>query len=112
MELQTRQQENVFVIELSGELMGGSDSEKFRNVIDEAIMDETNNVVIDLERVHWMNSSGLGLLISALTSLRSSGGDLRLANLSERLRRPLTITKLDTIFKEFDSVQSAVQSFN
>ena len=100
MELQTRQQENVFVIELSGELMGGSDSEKFRNVIDEAIMDETNNVVIDLERVHWMNSSGLGLLISALTSLRSSGGDLRLANLSERLRRPLTITKLDTIFKD------------
>ena len=91
--------------------MAGQDSEKLRNVVDETIQSEHVNVVVDMEEVNWMNSSGLGMLISALTSLRSSGGDMRLANLSERLKRPMQITKLDTVFQDFDSVAEAVKSY-
>jgi len=111
MELTSYLQDDILVIELSGEFMGGPDSEQFVQIIEETIRDEHPNIVVDMSRVTWMNSSGLGLLISALTSLRSSGGDLRLAGLSERLQRPLKITKLDTVFKRFDSLEDAVKSY-
>jgi len=111
MQIVTNMEENVFVIKITGELMAGQDSEKLRNVVDETIQSEQVNVVVDMEEVNWMNSSGLGMLISALTSLRSSGGDMKLANLSERLKRPMQITKLDTVFQDFDSVAEAVKSY-
>ncbi len=111
MEINERTESQVLILEIVGEVMGGPETEKFRKLIDKAIEDDHINVVADLAKVPWMNSSGLGMLISALTSLRGSNGDLRLANVSERLRRPLKITKLDTVFQQFDSVSSAVESF-
>ena len=111
MEIVTSMEGNVQVIKLIGELMAGHDSEKLRNVIDESISAENVNVVVDMKEVNWMNSSGLGMLISALTSLRSSGGDMRLANMSDRIRRPMQITKLDKVFQDFDSVEEAVKSY-
>ncbi|NOY59020.1 MAG: STAS domain-containing protein [Calditrichaeota bacterium] len=103
--------DNAYVLALSGELMGGTDFDAFRTVIDKAIEEEQVNLVIDMAQVTWMNSSGLGMLISALTSLRSSSGDIRLANMSERLRRPMEITKLDSVFQDFSSVEKAVKSY-
>jgi len=111
MQIETRLEGDVQVIKLTGELMAGHDSEKLRNVVDESINAENVNIVVDMEKVTWMNSSGLGMLISALTSLRSSGGDMRLANMSDRIRRPMQITKLDKVFQDFDSVDDAVKSF-
>lgn len=105
------EQGNVLVIELEGELMGGPEADEFRKVIDNAIKDEKNKVVVDMTKVKWMNSSGLGMLMSALTSLRSSGGELKLANISERVRRPIQITRLDSVFEEFDSVDEAIKTF-
>ncbi|MBN1540687.1 STAS domain-containing protein [candidate division KSB1 bacterium] len=103
--------DDVLVLHLEGELMGGSETEVLRRTIEKSIEKEAVDVVVDLDKVRWMNSSGLGMLISALTSLRSSGGDLRLANLNERSRRPIQITRLDQVFQEFDSIESAVNSF-
>jgi anti-sigma B factor antagonist len=59
-----------------------------------------------------MNSSGLGMLMAAMTTLRSSGGDLRLAGVSDRVRRPIEVTKLDGVIKIFPSVDEAVVSFD
>jgi anti-sigma B factor antagonist len=103
--------QNVVILTLSGDLMGGPESVHFKKVIDESIANEQNQVVVDMGKVQWMNSSGLGMLISALTSLRSGGGDLRLVNLSDRLRRPLEITRLDTVFQQFNTASEAVISF-
>ncbi len=111
MQIVTHIEGNVNVIKITGELMAGQDSEKLRSIVDESINAENVNVVVDMEEVNWMNSSGLGMLISALTSLRSSGGDMRLANLSDRIRRPMQITKLDKVFQDFDSVAKAVKSY-
>ena len=111
MELLEKIVNNVLVLELNGDLMGGTDSDTFRQVVDKAIQSENVNVVVDLGNVNWMSSSGLGMLISALTSLRSSDGDLKLANLSERLKRPMQITKLDSVFEDFESVDEAVASY-
>jgi len=111
MQIASRLEGKVLVISITGELMAGQDSEKLRNIIDEAIKEEHIDVVADMKGVTWMNSSGLGMLISALTSLRSAGGDLKLANLSDRIRRPMQITKLDSVFQDFASVQDAVSSY-
>lgn len=111
MELNELFDQDVLVLTLGGELMGGPDAEKFRRTVDNAISEDHVKVVIDMEKVNWMNSSGLGMLISALSSLRSSNGDMKLANLSERLRRPLEITKLSAVFQQFPSVSAAVNSF-
>ena len=111
MEFKQSEIDNVVLIEISGELMGGKEAEDFKSVLFELINNEKLNIVVDLQRATWMNSSGLGMLVAGLTSMRSSGGDLRLANLSERIRQPFEITRLDTIFKTFDSLDDAVKSF-
>ncbi|MBD3383528.1 anti-sigma factor antagonist [candidate division KSB1 bacterium] len=111
MDIQESVQNDVLVLKLKGELMGGTENDDFRKIIDKTLKNETVNVVVDMSQVSWMNSSGLGVLISALTSLRSSGGDLRLANLNDRLRRPIQITKLDSVFSDYKSVEQAIESY-
>ena len=59
-----------------------------------------------------MNSSGLGMLIAALSSVRNGGGDLRLARVGERVHALLVITKLAAVFKQFPTLDEAVTSFN
>jgi anti-sigma B factor antagonist len=102
---------NFVIFELEGELMGGAETEQFRGLVDDAIKNEKNKVIVDMKKVNWMNSSGLGMLMSALTSLRSSGGDLKLANVSESVRRPIQITRLDSVFEEFDTIEEAMSTF-
>jgi anti-sigma B factor antagonist len=111
MKCNAKQVDDVLVIEIQGEIMGGADSESFRNIIYEAIEEDKVFIVVDLKNATWMNSSGLGMLISGLTTLRSSGGDLRLTNLSEKVRRPLEITKLESVFLTYNSVEEAVMSY-
>lgn len=112
MELKQIAKGDVLIVKLTGELMGGAESEKFKAMIFDAIDNEQLNLVVDLSEVGWMNSTGLGILVSGLSSIRSSGGDLRLASLSERIRRPLEITRLDSIFQIYPSVDDAVLSFS
>jgi len=103
---------DVLVMAITGELMGGDEAKTFQERIYRAIEEENVTVVADLKGVIWMNSSGLGMLMGGLTTLRSSGGDLRLAVVPDRVRRPITVTKLDRVLTMFDSVAEAVQSFD
>ena len=103
--------EDVLVISIEGEIMGGPEEDDFRHIIDEAIQNEQIKIVLDLANAKWMNSSGLGMLIRALTVLRSSEGDLKLANVSERIRRPIEITRLNAVLLIYDSINQAVQSY-
>lgn len=111
MKMKTKKIDDVFVIEMNGDIMGGAESENFRDIIFKAIEEDNINIVIDLTNANWMNSSGLGMLISGLTTIRSSGGDLRLANMSERVKRTLEITKLESVFLSYNSVDEAVNSY-
>ena len=102
---------NAVVITLKGNIMGGPDGTKLHNELHKLKADGKLNVVVDLARVKFMNSSGLGMLISAMTTMRNAGGDLRLANTADRIQSLLVITKLITVFKHFDSVEEATQSY-
>jgi len=101
----------VAVIALSGDVMGGPDGAVLHDRLQDLKAAGRRNVVVDLAGVHTMNSSGLGMLIGALTSMRNAGGDLRLARVSERVQSLLMITKLLGIFKHYPTVDEAVASF-
>lgn len=111
MKLSHREENGVMVIEPKGKIMGGPESTELHDLLHDLIDQGKKNVVIDLGKVDWMNSTGLGLLISGLTTLRKSGGELRLANVTDKIQSLLTITKLVTIFKSFDTVDEAITSF-
>jgi anti-sigma B factor antagonist len=102
---------NAVVISLKGNVMGGPDGAKLHDSLHELKEKGKKNVVVDLSKTKFMNSSGLGMLISAMTTMRNAGGDLRLANVADRIQSLLVITKLITVFKHFDSVDEAVSSY-
>ena len=102
---------NSVVITLKGNIMGGPDGAKLHDTLHDLKESGKTNVVCDLSKVKFMNSSGLGMLISAMTTLRNAGGDLRLANVADRIQSLLVITKLITVFKHFESVEDAAKSY-
>ena len=111
MDMEEQMKGDVLFLIPVGELMGGDETKVFQDRIYKAIEEGVIHVVLDMEAVKWMNSSGLGTLMSGLTTLRGSGGDLRLANVSDRVRRPIEITKLDKVISMFGSADEAVNSF-
>ncbi|MDZ4699577.1 MAG: STAS domain-containing protein [Rhodothermales bacterium] len=102
---------NAVVITLKGNVMGGPDGAKLHDTLKELKEQDKKNVVVDLSKTKFMNSSGLGMLISAMTTMRNAGGDLRLANVADRIQSLLVITKLITVFKHYDNVEDAVSSY-
>lgn len=102
----------VVVLELSGKIMGGPDATLLNDKLYELIEAGKTQIVANLRGVNWMNSSGLGILIGGLTTMRNSGGDLKLANITDRIQSLLMITKLLTVFESFDTVDQAIESFN
>lgn len=103
---------NAVVLTLKGNVMGGPDGSKLHETLQNLKEEGKKNIVVDLSKVKFMNSSGLGMLISALTTMRNAGGDLRLANVADRIQSLLVITKLITVFKHFESVDEAVTSYD
>ncbi|MCH8276016.1 MAG: STAS domain-containing protein [Bacteroidetes bacterium] len=102
---------NSVIITLKGNIMGGPDGSKLHDTLHELKEQGKTNVIVDLSRVKFMNSSGLGMLISGMTTMRNAGGDLRLAKVADRIQSLLVITKLITVFKHFDSVEAAAASY-
>ncbi len=111
MKLTDREVGNIVVLELKGKIMGGPDASLLHDRLYELIESDKNQIVIDLTGVDWMNSTGLGILISSYTTLRNNNGELKLANVTEKIQSLLTITKLVTVFDSHDSVEDAVKSF-
>ena len=103
--------DGVAVLALSGDLMGGPDGAALHDQLQQLKANGRRQVVVDLDGVRLMNSSGLGMLIGALTTMRNAGGDLRLARVAERVQSLLMITKLAAIFQHYDTVEEAVASF-
>jgi anti-sigma B factor antagonist len=111
MQIQSSSQDGVAVLTLDGDVLGGPDGSALHDALAEARGDGPLNAVVDLSGVRFMNSSGLGMLVGALTTARNTGGDLRLAAVAERVLAILQVTQLDGVFQRFDSVGAAVGSF-
>ena len=102
---------DVAVVALKGNLMGEPDTTDVREKIYSLLQDDVHKIVLDLSSVKWVNSSGLGTLIAAMTSVKNKGGDLRLANVTEKLESLFMITQLIKVFKTYENTDRAVASF-
>jgi anti-sigma B factor antagonist len=111
MKLSDFEENGVAVLEPKGKIMGGPDATILHDKLHEFIEKGVKKVVVDMSKVEWMNSTGLGILISGLTTIRNNQGDLKLANVTGKIQSLLTITKLITVFEAFDSVEEAIKSF-
>jgi anti-sigma B factor antagonist len=111
MPLKEQMKGEVAVIELKGKLMGGDETLEIHTAVKELVNKGISKVVIDLSKVTWMNSTGLGALMGSMTSLRNANGDLKLSNVTDKVKNLFVITKLITIFDTYDTADEAVASF-
>ena len=111
MKIKRKDSSGVVVLALSGKLMGGKDADKFHDQI-RAILDEgQKNVLVDMGGVEWVNSTGLGILIAAHSTVTNAEGKMKLSRVSKRVDSILMVTQLAGIFRTLDSVDRAVASF-
>lgn len=112
MSISVQEKYQASVIQIKGKFLGSVDGPELKQKLDELKQAGKTNVVIDLGQTDFMDSSGIGALISGLTTLRKAGGDVRLANLEERIRGLFVMTRLlGPVFDSYDSVEAAVESF-
>lgn len=105
------EEDNITRIEIQGDMIGGPDAKELHDVIHDLINKKKYKLILDLSQVKLMNSSGLGILISGLTTAKRAGGDVILLNLTERIKNLLAITKLDSVFESYDSYEQAKSQF-
>lgn len=111
MTIQEKDLGEAVVLELSGKIMGGPDASLLNDKLHELIEKGQVKIIADLANVDLINSSGLGILIGGLTTMRNNGGDLKLANVRDRIQNLLSITKLLTVFDAHETLEQAVASF-
>lgn len=102
---------DIVVFDVSGKIMGGDETTMFHGKIHEYIQLNRKKFLIDLANVDWMNSVGLGMLISAMTTVKNSGGRLVLANIT-KIEQLLVITRLVSVFEHHDSRDAALKAFS
>ena len=111
MKIKERKRDGVAILEMSGRLMGGPDAEAFDEILKTLIHGGCRNVVVSMEKVRWVNSTGLGILISGYTTLKKSGGELKLLKVSDRIENIFIVSKLYTVFESYQDEDEALRSF-
>ena len=102
---------NVYIIRLSGQLMGGPDADAVRETILSILNQGYKNLLVDLKDISWVNSTGLGILISSHITVSNNGGHLRLMRVSKRIDSIFMVTRLNTVFQVFDTEEEALASY-
>lgn len=102
---------NTAVVVVNGILMGGPEAKVVHDKVKSLINDGIKKIVIDISKVKWLNSSGLRMLISCLTSVQNAEGVLKIAGATDRVNSLFMMTKLLTVFDTYKTVDRAVGSF-
>jgi anti-sigma B factor antagonist len=111
MKLDVKEQGIAAVIFVKGNLMGGPETLAVHEKVRELIGQKKTQLVIDLSGVAWINSSGLGMLMGCLTSIKNANGELRVTGVTEKVKNLFVITKLITLFETHETIDEAVASF-
>jgi anti-sigma B factor antagonist len=107
----SRELDGVIVLDLSGRITLGEGSVQLRDAIRDLIGKGQRRILLDLGEVNYIDSSGLGELVSAYTSARNQGASLKLLKLTKKVHDLLQLTKLYTVFDIYDDEASAITSF-
>ena len=109
-EVKAVDQGGVEIVAISGHIVGSAKaSQDFQELFRTLVADGKRKYVIDLAETPWTNSLGVGMLMSAYTSVKKSGGDVVLANATQRIRDMLKVTRLDHVFSVHESLEAAIE---
>jgi anti-sigma B factor antagonist len=111
MELTTREEGRVTILTVQGDLVIGEPESTFKKTVTRLLEDGSVNLLVDLGRVGFLDSSGLGALVRALKNSQQEGGQTKLLHAGPQVRKLLEITKLDSVFELHDDLEKAVSSF-
>lgn len=111
MTVAVRRSDDVTVLMLSGKILGGAESNVLRDELDRALSRGDRRLLLDLSEVPWMNSAGLGILLSAYSRLKDRGGTVRFCGVGPRVQGILRTTKLLTVLDVLDDEETGIQSF-
>jgi len=112
MKIETRNIGDVQVLDCSGKITLGEGTMAIRNAVRDILKSNGKKILLNLSDVNYIDSSGIGELVSSYTTVTNHGGSLKLLNLTKKIQELLAITKLLTVFQVFDNEQTALASFS
>ena len=112
MKISPRQVDGVVILDCSGRITLGEGSVTLRDTVSQLLTKGQKKILLNLGDINYIDSSGIGELVSAFTTVRKQGGELKLLNLTKKVHDLLQITKLYTVFEVKDDEAAAVKSFN
>jgi anti-sigma B factor antagonist len=111
MKIENRVVGDVHILDCSGKITLGEGTMAIRNTVRELLKNGNKKIILNLADVNYIDSSGIGELVSSYTTVTNSGGSLRLLNLTKKIHELLAITKLLTVFPVYDDEHTALSSF-
>ena len=109
--IEQRETEGITIVDLNGRIAAGSEATDLRDTLNRLAESGHPNVILNMQYVHFVDSTGLGILVLGHSAMKQAGGALKLLNLSKRAAQLLILTKLSTVFEMFDDEQAAINSF-
>ena len=111
MELTSREDGDITILTVTGDLVIGEPETTFKKTVTALLEEGRVNLLVDLSNVGFLDSSGLGALVRALTQSQKEGGQTKLLNAGPQVRKLLQMTKLDSVFELHSDLEAAVSSF-
>ncbi len=111
MKIETRTIGDIRILDCSGKITLGEGTMTVRNTVRDILKGNGKKIILNLANVNYIDSSGIGELVSTYTTVTNSGGQLKLLNLTKKIQELLAITKLLTVFQVFENEQAALASF-
>ena len=111
MDIKERVVEGVSVLDISGKIVLGEGDVQVKDRIKDLLADGQRSILLNLGDVSYIDSAGLGALISGYTTVKREGGQLKLVNLTKRIKDLLAITKLITVFDTYENENDAIGSY-
>jgi anti-sigma B factor antagonist len=112
MKASTRQQQDITIVDLSGQIKLGEGSSVLRETVKDLLGKGRKKILLNLADINYIDSSGVGELVTAFTSVRNQGGELKLLHLTKKVHDILQITKLYTVFDVRDNEVAAISAFS
>jgi anti-sigma B factor antagonist len=111
LEIESRDREGIIILELNGRITMGDEVTSFRQRVKDLAQNANSKVILNMQHVDYIDSTGLGAIVMGSSAVRGTGGTIKLVNLNRRNIELLVATKLATIFEIFNDEQDAVNSF-
>ena len=111
MKIEKRKKGDVVILDLRGKILIGEGIDVLRDSINETISEQETKVLLNFAEVPYLDSTGLGEVVRSYTSIKKTGGVVKIVNLTNKVRDLLSVTKLITVFDTFESEDKAIESF-